>query len=635
MAQDFISDQEMTKLSGGAHPEFISDADMSKHTPAQSPPQPPMGPFPESQITQEMHPDLGHIERLLVKNFSNNPGATMDYLKERHPDLQFHQMKNQLLVKRPDETQWKVLDPENMPITGKAGFSGYLTHPGEALQDVGDQAFNLGAGALQAGAATAGAAGGGALGALGGPAAPATIPAGAIAGGMAASGGAGAGLEALRQGIGRVLGINKEINPTDIKMQGAIGALMPPLVGTGASKGLLGALYRGSADSLYPKLASAASGISSDTIKALKAHLPEISEMGQTGVMPFVQDWHSRLLSGYNGLKQKVGGALEKAIGESGEKVSLAPVKAPIKAALVEAQKKFEEFPNQYNQQAVEDLQSHYDDLFTQKIKDAEGDVVKKEIPDEILPSTLFDIQDHLKDASQAGSIKGGLNPRYGAGASKADKAVADTVLDAYKAANQELDRATSGLSTELKDQYRALSRTREVLAPLFSSPEKAYSTLSNLDKQAKQPIFETLKGLEAQGIPLLQDAKKLQAYNVFHQPAALPQSGLGTTSTSRSIPLQTLGGTLGALLGYKVGHGYGPAAVGGILGSKAGGYLGSPAMVKNSVLLQRALEGLGSKIPEGPARAALYGQGRNAWDALSEQSALDEMERQKQGAGP
>lgn len=602
------------KTSNGFDPTKF----MPEGTPATPTPD-PVGPIPAEQITQEMHPDLGTIERLLVKNFSNNPGATMDYLKERHPDLQFHQVKDQLLVKRPEEQQWKVLDPENMPM-GKAGLSDYLKHPGEALRDVGDQGYNLLAGGLQDAAAGAGAGAGGA----------AAGPAGAVAGGIGAGAATGASLEALRQGIGRALGINKEISGTDVAAQGAVGGLAPILLGTKASKGVAPELYNVAANKVYPKLASAASGISADTIKALKSYFPEVSAMGESGVMPFVQDWHSRLISGYNGLKQKVGGALEQAIGQSGEKVSLAPVKAALKDGITSAEQRYKDLPNSYNKQAVDDLQSHYDDLFKTEVPQADGSVAKQEIPDEVSPKTMFDLQDHLKDAAQAGSIKSGLTSRYGAQATKADKAISDTVLNGYRAANEELDRATGGLSSSLKDQYRALSKTRETLAPLFSSPEKAYSTLSNLDKQAKQPIFESLKGLETQGIPLLDDAKKLQAYNVFNQPAAMAQSGLGTTSTSRSIPLQALGGTLGAALGYKTTHNLSGAGIGGYAGSKIGGFVGSPAAVKASIALQRFLEASGSKLPPEAVRGVVSGQGRNAWDALAQQQAADELEKQK-----
>lgn len=588
--------------------------------------------IPETQIRQEMHPDIGTMERLIVKNFSANPGATVDYLKERHPSLEFTYKKNQLLVKAPHEAEYRVLDPDNVALLGKAGFSDYLQHPGELARDIGDQAYNLGAGALSAGAATAGATAGTAAGALTAPVTgPAGPIAGGVAGGMAGGGLSAAALEALRQKIGQQLGLKQDMNGKDIALQGGIGALIPGIAGTGASKGLAGGIYNTLANKLFPKAAESASGINAETIKALKNHLPEVEAMKSTGVMPLIQDWHSRLIAGYNAAKQKVGAALEGEIANSGETVSTAPLKQVFQESLTAAEAKAKNYPNSYNKQALEDLQNQYNQLFTTAEKDSEGVIHQVAIPDEVSPQTMFELQDHLKDAAQAPSIKQGLTARYGAQASSADKALSDTALNAYRAANSELDRATNGVSTQLKDKYKELSRTRETLAPLFTSPEKAYATLSNLDKKAKQPIFETLKSLQEQhGIPLLEDAKVLQAYNAFAQPATMAQSGLGTTSTSRSIPLQALGTSLGTLLGYRATHGYAGAAVGGVMGAKLGGMAGSPAAVKTAVQLQRAFENAAGRLPPEATRAGLYGQGRNAWDSLSEQQALEEQKKKE-----
>ena len=110
------------------------------------------GELPDSSIPvkQEMHPDLTFGDRFVIKNFGTDPESTTKFLKQRHGDnLLVTHKGGQVLVRRPDEQQWSVLDPE--------GFD---------LQDITDVGYDVASG-IGSGAATA-AAGLGAGAATGG-----------------------------------------------------------------------------------------------------------------------------------------------------------------------------------------------------------------------------------------------------------------------------------------------------------------------------------------------------------------------------------------------------------------------------------------------------------------------------------
>lgn len=232
-------------------------------------------------ILQEQHPEFSLMDRLAVKNFANNNEASVNYLQKQHPDLEVKvdDFSGQILARKRDgsEKAYRVLDPDQ-------GFFGSFSHPLEALKDIGDSAYDIGSGI----GTTAATAAGGLAGAATGPGALAA----AAGSGAAASG----GLEALRQLVGRGMGINPEISGTDIGLATGVGAISPLLFGTGATATQI-------AEKSMNPFAGALRTITGEATPALDAA-------------------DKQAMSNQNGLAQYVGGKIAKLPPLIGSKIS-------------------------------------------------------------------------------------------------------------------------------------------------------------------------------------------------------------------------------------------------------------------------------------------------------------------------
>ncbi len=619
---DFISDEQMAHLQPGA-PDFIPDEAMPNQ----------LAPSIMTPIKEEMHPAFGTLERAVVKNFSNNPEASTRYLQEKFPYLEIKHQNGRILAKAEGEKEYRVLDPET-------GISpGSLEGLKELGRDVADVGFDIPAGILQGAAATAG-------GTAGGLATAPSGGVGALPGAMAASGAAGAGLETLRQGLGKLAGIPQDLNTRDIGMAAGVGAVAPGVTGAGITRAALskaapeltaaaiqsilsssrGVAGRGAdflGKTMLPAVGEMASGVPRETSKSLSKYLPEIREMEKAGPTEAVEDVHGNIVRGLATLKQKFGKELERAINDSGKKVNVANIQEPLKRAIAQAKADAGELDNKAMNSRVADLEQIYKDLFTTSDKPArvvglaQGEVGGvKEIPGEISAKAAFNLQEQLADQADLWKTGQGLQGRFGAGATRSEKKTSEVMRAAYDKVNDELSAATDGLSPGLKAKYRELSLIQKDLQPFFKSPERTYETLSTLAKKDRKLLFDKLSTLEKDhGIPLLEDARKLEAFRTFSNPTLMGQSGLGTTSTSRTVPLSILGGTIGSLLGYKGGGGYAGAALGGMAGAKAGAYLGSPDMLRRAITLERAAGR--SMEAAKPALPGVYGGANSIWQAL------------------
>lgn len=584
-------------------------------------------------ITEEQHPSFSLADRAIVKNLSNDSEASVKYLKQKHPELEIKHQNGRILARKPGEQNYRVLDPE----TGIDPFSvSGLKEMGKDILDVG---YDIPAGLAQGAATTAGAIAGG-LG-TGGP--------GALPAGMAASAAAGAGGEALRQGLGKLAGIPQDMNLKDIGMAGAVGAAMPGVLGGGVTRAALqgvgkgltaeaiqkilqsqkGLLGRGAdfvGNTMVPAWGEMAGGINRETTRTLRNKLPEIQKMELSGITGPVEDVHNRLVGGLAQLKQSVGKDLERAITESGKTVDVSKIKAPLEAAITQAKTDAAELGNKGMVERVSSLQKIYDDLFT--IGDAQSPRVlgmgealpaKQEIPTQISAKAAFNLQEQLADLADLHKTGQGPMARFGAGATRSEKKTAEDLRKAYSVVNDELDTATDGLSAPLKAQYREFAMIQKDLQPFFRTPEKTMNTLSSLKGKSKTLLLEKLQGLEEKhGIPLLEDAKLLETFRAYTDPSLMAQSGLGSTSTSRTVPLSIAGGSLGTLLGYKAGGGYSGAAVGGVAGAKLGELAGSPAMTRKLVEAEAALRRQAAKAAP-VARPTLFGGGQTAWDVMQQ----------------
>lgn len=164
-------------------------------------------------FVEEMHPDIAPGDRAVVKNLSNSPEASLGYLKKKYPSLSFKTVDDRIFAKG-DNGAYYALDPEPQDFKSFAK---------DLPNDLSDLAYDVPAGVVQGGAEALG----GAAGAL------ATFPsgAGAVPAAMAAGAAAGGGLEAFRQKLGQMLGIDQEVNAKDVGISAGLGALVPGLMG--------------------------------------------------------------------------------------------------------------------------------------------------------------------------------------------------------------------------------------------------------------------------------------------------------------------------------------------------------------------------------------------------------------------
>jgi len=163
--------------------------------------------------------------RFVIKNFSTSPEVGAEYLRENGFEAT---VADGEIYAKPKGAPggMQPLDPTNNYL---GDFASDLMNPGslfrkakegagtEFLQDVGDLAYDIPAGIAQ-GAATAG---GGLMG--------------GIPGAMVAGSGTGAGLEGLRQLLGKQAGLKNNANMTQMGLAGGVGALAPALFGSGAT----------------------------------------------------------------------------------------------------------------------------------------------------------------------------------------------------------------------------------------------------------------------------------------------------------------------------------------------------------------------------------------------------------------
>lgn len=192
----------------------------------------------------------GLYSRAIVKNLSNDPQASVKYLKERYPGMEVKlNEKGRLLLREPGKTDWNVLDPDT-------GLNPLNSSPTEIGKDIIDAGFDVGSGVASTAAAGAAAV----------PAAIATAPAGGIGALPAAAlagGATSASLEAMRQKLGNLFGLDQQVSGRDVALQGAVGAVSPLLFGTGvaAKSALSGAAKAGLSEAEQLAVAAAQRGI--------------------------------------------------------------------------------------------------------------------------------------------------------------------------------------------------------------------------------------------------------------------------------------------------------------------------------------------------------------------------------------
>lgn len=531
-------------------------------------------------VAQQEHPEISFGERFAVKNFGGDPTTAVKYLKSKHPNMLFTHVGDQLVMRKPDERQWSVLDPQ--------GFD---------PADITDLGYDIASG-VGAGAATtaAGLAAGAATGGVG-----------AIPAAMAAGGASSAGLEGLRQYIGQKIGVAPEnFDKKDILISGVLGGISPALLGTGATAGKIAAKALASGvdqtalaqtqrgvTKFMPEIAQMLGGTSAQTIRSAgeksggKTLLQLAEHMSANGVTPVVEqavnDVSSKLGVVKKGLQQDFSNALK----ETNTTVDLKDVFQKHLhdfGALIERNQT--QLPDELMGEA-KNLYRDFSPLFTQTVESADGAVSHVPITEAsgevamAIKQRLKDLTDHFADTE-------------GKSASKTQ--IMRTAQAIYSDLNTELSSAINKADTalggkgDLVKKYATHMAIERDLAPLFKSKSGAFNALRTMDNKSKRLFNETIHNVDKEyGTDLGKNAKLIDVWSNFGKPSFDAVSSGGSTSSSRSGAAAVLGGGLGSALGSLLGFGAPGAAIGGAAGAFAGAKVASPASIKQVLKLQQA----------------------------------------------
>ena len=526
-------------------------------------------------IVDERTPYVSVKDRAIAKNFAQSAEKQAAFIKQKYPDLEVKLQGSNVAIRKPNDPEFKVLDPSALEL--------------EDFSDLGDTVAS-------AGLSTVGAIGGGALGALAGPA-------GVVAGGMAGSGAAGAGSEALRQRLGKALGIPQDVDMGDVATAGALNAAGVGLFGQPATKAATGfvqnakGLSQEAAEQLVdnagllrtawnkglPKATNMWFGTTDDVLQSYvdPASREAVDRLAEGSKTEFTESLVDRIRSALNTEKRSVGEKLASEIDKAGS-INLSSAKQALQAAVDKAQAEFDAFPNALNKAKLDDAMATYDQIFRSVNSPKIGPAAQ--IPDEIKASQAWKLQGDLKDFADLRRIGGGVNSRFSSSATQGEKDLAESALGSYRAIGNELAKATEGASPALKKQYGEIMDVQNTISPYLRTDQSAYTSFKNSDQSSKIAFKEALERLEKKtGEKFRDDIVKLQAADYFGSGAWTPKSIGGVTSTSRSAPATALGIILGTNLGYSMG-GPGAATLGAAIGAAGGNALASPSMLKNII---------------------------------------------------
>ena len=491
--------------------------------------------------------DISFLDRAKVKNFGGEKGS-IQYLQQRYPDMEFQKHNGEIFAKKRGENEFKALDPD----------TGFFST--DFLRDVGDIAFDVGAGIVEGGAT--------ALGAIGGTmAAPG---AGTVAGGVTAGGAAGAGTEALRQKLGQYLGVRgeDEFDGTDVAISGALGAASPLMFGAGnAGKGALKNVAKGSfADTgafgqvkkmggkVARGTAELTSGVKSKHYKTYMDNFDELERMGGDDMADLAVETFGAVEDGLETLKKELGEGYNK-IKASGEKLDLSSLKTKIddEIAKIDA-RAAAEIGKKQDPALKNQLTELKDSIFGRYgeggKKVGEFNAANMDI------DHVFEVKDTLSDFSSWNKMLSELDPKVGRDISKVARRE-------YADLNKNIANKFKKFP-ELKKKYRDFKVATDTLNKYKTGKgvnaefeEKALGALKDLDSKAARKLYknQSLRKIAKKGgVDISDAADKVQAWVALKDPGFMPVSGT-STSTSRS--------TLGASVGMAGAGNLGPAGQG------------------------------------------------------------------------
>lgn len=560
-------------------------------------------------IVDEMHPKIDFMDRAIIKNFGGDTNNAIGYLKKRHPRLEVKaSLDGEIIAREKGETEYRKLDPSSFD-----------------LQDITDVGTDIGTGFLSSAATAAG-------GLVG------NLP-GAVAAGAASSG----GLEALRQGIGKALGVNDNISGTDIALSTGFGAASPLLFGSGqsaagalkmakgegmlaklakalgqttgsaddimsANRGLMGRGYDAFREKITPKLGELSSGVSSDVIRNTRDNLDEVVKIEKQGLTPTVSKLRNEVVDAINSKKMQVGKAIENSLDSADQPVSILP-------ALDEFDDQITKLEKQLDKNPSETLKAKLD-----KVLAAKTEIFGEEPSQVLYPREAWELAKDLEVLSKAN--KADASGLGGATATLAEERFKRTAGDASKRLREGIATATAnqaeGGTGLLNKAYQNVEADRKMLKTLLKNDSTTYKKLTNINSPSNRVEFEKLKQIDKEyGTSILRNADLMRSFKTFGDAPWLAVSAKGSTSTSRTIPAALVGGALGYYAGAQSGLGQGGAGIGAATGGALGAFIGGPKALRFYMQSQRNLAKMaeqGKKLGLGPQATT-----KSIWEMMRE----------------
>lgn len=574
---------------------------------------------------QETHPQFTDADRLVVKNFSANNEAAVNYLQKRHPNLEVSvdDASGQIKARSRDgkEPVYRVLDPD-------LGVLGTLTNPGELLRDSGDLLYDVAAGAGTGLATAAGGLAGTAAGGIG-----------ALPGGAAAGAAASTGFEGLRQGLGRLLGVEDNFDAGGLVGAGVAGAASPLLLGTGgqvasglgrkilgegmsdaavvaaqkAQRGAAGLAWDNVgaplARTVGAKFGAAVSGVGEDALRAVgdenKAFRQAIKD--PEGVLNFVENVGGDVDAKFLAKKQDAYGRLQSALGEAAdESVDLSTVKDRLKNAIREAQSQAGERKGTGGSSEIleslkEAFQKHFVygdtiDIPTQSMKasgilDASGNpvmhsvtgstkqTVQKELST-LSPQAAIELSGDLAELANLQAVKAGqVTGNRFAGATKAEKRLQTLGADLKRELDSRIDAVVPREAMPARREYGELLGLEKSINKLTQNPSQAFANLRNADMTSNLAKKQLLRRADrVVGTNLEKQAGMAEALETY---APGRRSFFSKLSSLKSIPAGAAGGLAGGIIAQQ--NEVSPW-LGGVGGAMVGSALGGPAAMRRYI---------------------------------------------------
>lgn len=477
---------------------------------------------PKKVFNKEEAADIDVWDRFVVKNLSQSPEKSFNYLQKQYPDLEFEKENDRIFARpRGSEEAFKALDPE--------GFD---------IQDVSDIAYDVGSGLVEgAGTVAAGLAGGGV----------ASIPAA-----MGAGGALSAGSEALRQKLGQYAGLEQEVDPTDVAISGGLGAASPLLLGTGAGakqalkagvsqasqQGLLGRGYDAATRKLAPKLAETFSGASGKGIMEY-AKNPQMVEQIAENPISYAKSVSDELLEAVD---QKES-ALKQQFNQMRDSENLIDISS-VKKSLGDEINTLQSKGALQTQEAdrLLSLKEAYKDAFG--LRDVDGEIIG-EIPNAVDFQTAMNIKSSLKEV---GSGSKTIFDQKGSERTL-KKLEGKTLKNAFNNLNKSIDKTFDNESKAVREEWGELLKRKEILDKTMTGTDnlgvnKSYDSLvaygrTKKGKKIERQLDPIAKDL---GVNLDQRSSSLQAAEEMVNPSWIPKSSNGVVSTGRIALTAALG---------------------------------------------------------------------------------------------